>query len=138
MEKKHYNTEMDGLRAQIKHWRTIAYGAGAGFLLMAAANLSLIGDTRIVLTPPDINKTFWVEKGNASPEYIEQMSLFFLSLMMDVTPGNVEYKYNIIKSYLDSEVYGAIETDLAVNAEPWHGGRHQWPCGALYWRKTHQ
>lgn len=117
MDKKQYGTEIDSLRAQTRHWRVIAFSAGAGFLLMASATFALIGNVRVVVAPPVVNKTFWVDHDNASPEYVEQMALFFIRLMLDVTPGNVEDQYKTLKAYVDSEIYGAVQTDLAVNAD---------------------
>lgn len=42
---------------------------------------------------------------NFSESYIEQMSLFFINMLLDLTPANIEYKSQILLRHVDSEYY---------------------------------
>ena len=55
-------------------------------LLLAAHTVRQAGRERVVVVPPAIHKTFWVEAERASPEYLEQMGYFPAQLTLNVTP----------------------------------------------------
>ena len=53
---------------------------------------NMVGRERIVLTPPAIDKSFWVAKDKVSASYLEQMGSFIAYLTLDVSPSSVEWK----------------------------------------------
>ena len=72
-------------------------------LLLAAHTVRQAGRERVVVVPPAIHKSFWVEAERASPEYLEQMGYFLaqLTLLQYAAPAS----------------WGDLRTAMAANAE---------------------
>lgn len=75
------------------------------------------GRERVVLVPPAIHKTFWVDGERASAEYLEQMGYFLAQLTLNVTPHNVEHQGRVLLRYAAPEAYGDLRTSLMTTAE---------------------
>ena len=61
------------------HQRNIFVGMSA---VLLGANVLLAVKTfshqeRIIITPPELHQSFWVEENRVSHHYLEEMSLFF-------------------------------------------------------------
>jgi conjugal transfer pilus assembly protein TraE len=80
--------------------------------MMAIANKNTHRET---LTPPSIQKSFWVDGENVSPEYLEQMGKFILELAVNNTPLNCETNRSALLKYTGSGSYGAISAQTAAN-----------------------
>ena len=59
---------------------------------LAAFAMHMAGRERVVVVPPSINKTFWVESERVSAEYLEQMAYFLLQLKLNVTPQSIDHQ----------------------------------------------
>lgn len=86
-------------------------------LLLAAHTLRQAGRERVVVVPPAIHKTFWVEAERASPEYLEQMGYFLAQLTLNVTPQSVEHQSRLLLQYAAPASWGELRTAMAANAE---------------------
>lgn len=86
-------------------------------LVLATQVARLAGRERIVLTPPTIHKSFWIEADRVSPEYLEQMGYFLMQLTLNVTPHSVEHQSKVLLAYAAPSVYGELRTTLAATAE---------------------
>ncbi|HNQ03791.1 MAG TPA: type IV conjugative transfer system protein TraE [Thiobacillaceae bacterium] len=83
-------------------------------LLVAWAGM---GATRTVVTPPKIEKSFWITDNTASGEYIDQMAQWVSYLTLDVTPDNVQYKSELLLKLAHPDYHGALQQKLRVNAD---------------------
>ena len=86
-------------------------------LLLAAHTLRQAGRERVVLVPPALHKTFWVEAERASPEYLEQMGYFLAQLTLNVTPQSVEHQSRLLLQYAAPASWGELRTAMAANAD---------------------
>ena len=86
-------------------------------LLLAAYTLHQAGRERVVVVPPAIHKTFWVEAERASPEYLEQMGYFLAQLTLNATPQSVEHQSRLLLQYAAPASWGELRTAMAANAE---------------------
>ncbi len=86
-------------------------------LLLAAHTLRQAGRERVVVVPPAIHKTFWVEAERASPEYLEQMGYFLAQLTLNVTPQSVEHQSRLLLQYAAPASWGELRAAMAANAE---------------------
>jgi len=77
-------------------------------VLLAIALAARSDRVRTVVVPPGVNKTFWVEEGSVSPEYLEQMALFLAQLVYNVTPANAEYNTRLLLNHAAPALYGAL------------------------------
>jgi conjugal transfer pilus assembly protein TraE len=90
--------------------------------MLATAVLAVLvvrqsGRERVVLVPPAVHKTFWVEPERASPEYLEQMGYFLAQLTLNVTPQSVEHQSRLLLQYAAPASWGDLRTAMAANAE---------------------
>ncbi len=86
-------------------------------IVLATLVLRVSGRERIVLVPPTINKTFWVESERVSAEYLQQMAYFLMQLTLDVTPHSVDHQSGVLMQYAAPASYGELRATMAANAE---------------------
>jgi conjugal transfer pilus assembly protein TraE len=92
-------------------------------LVMAASNLGLaywVIDTDVrektIVIPPLFEKPFWVHGDEVSPEYLEQMAVFFASLALTYNPDNIGHQVNLFLRHADPRGYGALAAKLEGDA----------------------
>ena len=86
-------------------------------LILAVFAVRLAGRERIVIVPPAIHKTFWVEAERVSPEYLEQMGYFIMQLTLNVTPQSVDYQSKVLLQYAAPSASGEMRTALLATSE---------------------
>ncbi|MCL2590069.1 MAG: type IV conjugative transfer system protein TraE [Betaproteobacteria bacterium] len=111
------NTERKDLIRRNRMLSLIACGLVISQILTLTALLSVIGSERTVLVPPSINKTFWVAGQRASGEYLEQMGAFISWLMLDVSPSSIDWKKEILLTYVEPDQHGQFKAKQEVEAD---------------------
>lgn len=91
-------------------------GSMAVSVLLALIVLFHQDKNRVLVVPPDISKTFWVDNSQVSKEYLLQMGVFLAQLAYDVTPSSVDYNNTVLLHYVDPQDYGAEQKAAAVAA----------------------
>ena len=86
-------------------------------LVLAIFAVRLAGHERIVVVPPAIHKTFWVESDRVSSEYLEQMGYFLMQLTLNVTPQSIDHQAKILLQYAAPASFGELRTVLLAAAE---------------------
>lgn len=86
-------------------------------LILAAFALRMSSRERIVLVPPTVHKTFWVEDEHVSAEYLEQMGYFLMQLTLNVTPLSIDHQSKVLLQYAAPAAYGELRTALSAAAE---------------------
>ena len=86
-------------------------------LVLAVFAVRLSGHERIVVVPPIIHKTFWVESDRVSSEYLEQMGYFLMQLTLNVTPQSVDHQATVLLQYAAPASFGELRTALLAAAE---------------------
>ena len=86
-------------------------------LILAIFAVRLSGHERIVVVPPNIHKTFWVESDRVSSEYLEQMGYFLMQLTLNVTPQSVDHQAKLLLQYAAPASFGELRTALLAAAE---------------------
>jgi conjugal transfer pilus assembly protein TraE len=84
---------------------------------LAALAMQMVGRERVVVVPPSINKTFWVESERVSAEYLEQMAYFLLQLTLNVTPQSIDHQSRMLLQYAAPAAYGELRSALTTAAE---------------------
>jgi conjugal transfer pilus assembly protein TraE len=108
------------LQYVIRHrngYLTLACGSLLLNILLSLGMISLVGHERVIIVPPSISKTFWVDYNTVSPEYLYEMSLFFVGLRFDMTPSNAENQREVMLRYVSPEYYDSLKTQLINEAK---------------------
>lgn len=91
-----------------------------GILALSSVILSagyLYKSEKIILVPPHIKKTLWVQGGEVSQEYLEEMGLYVAKLLLDLSPGSFSYNHDILLKYATPESYGSFKRQLMEDGE---------------------
>lgn len=114
----------NALLHDLKQMRSTVRLQGAALALMGACVLAslvlmfnMVGRDRIVVTPPSIDKTFWVSKERVSSAYLEQMGSFIAYLTLDVSPQSIDWKKTMLLQYVSPDIYGALQTRQELEAD---------------------
>lgn len=108
------------LRQAIQHRNGYLILASASILLnmlLVAYQFRMMSYERIVLVPPEISKSFWVDGHHVSPEYLSEMAHFFVNLRLTASPGNIGAQHRTLLRYVDSASYSDIRSQLQLEAE---------------------
>lgn len=116
--------KLEWLRADIASARratTLLAALLAGSMLanvaLAVLSMRLADRERVVMVPPTLHKTFWVEADRVSGEYLEQMAYFLMQLTLDVTPQSVDHQAGVLMQYAAPAAYGDLRATMAATAE---------------------
>lgn len=71
---------------------------------------------RFIVVPPKLEREFWIEDRTASESYMEQMGVFFATLIGNMSPLNAEYNTAILTRYIDHKSLPVVKTELASQA----------------------
>jgi len=72
-----------------------------------------VGRERIILVPPEIQKSFWVTNNTVSPDYLTEMAIFFANLRLNVTPANALLQHDLLLRYVGSRYYNDLKLSLS-------------------------
>ena len=86
-------------------------------LILAAFAFRMSSHERVVVVPPTVHKTFWVEDERVSAEYLEQMGYFLMQLTLNVSPLSIDHQSKVLLQYAAPAAYGELRTALSSAAE---------------------
>jgi conjugal transfer pilus assembly protein TraE len=111
------NRDLKVLMATVWQQRLAILGLVLCLALALVIMFNMVGREHIVLTPPTIEKSFWVAKDKVSASYLEQMGSFMAYPTLDVSPSSVEWKKGMLLQYVAPDVYGALQTRQDLEAD---------------------
>jgi len=111
------NKDLKVLMTTVWQQRLAILGLVLCLALALVIMFNMVGRERIVLTPPTIEKSFWVAKDKVSGSYLEQMGSFMAYLTLDVSPSSIEWKKGMLLQYVAPDVYGALQTRQDLEAD---------------------
>jgi conjugal transfer pilus assembly protein TraE len=112
-----YRSHLTKIISQRNGYLVLAGGALIVCLLETMIILLLIGRERIVIVPPTIEKSFWVSAQSVSPEYLSEMTMFFASLRLNMTPENAGLQRETLLRYTDPAYYNSLNSQLVKEAD---------------------
>lgn len=88
----------------------IAFLAETLFVLYASNRV------RTLVVPSHIDRKFFIEGDNASPEYVEMMSKYAVELVSSYTPETVEGRTQEFLRFINPEYYSQVSTQMLAMA----------------------
>ncbi|MBS0271671.1 MAG: type IV conjugative transfer system protein TraE [Proteobacteria bacterium] len=115
------------MKAEFLHQNIIKLLSQRNGLLMLAGILSLSNvllvvalickSERIILVPPHIHKVLWIEGGEISKEYLEEMGAYLSKLLLDISPTSFPYNHETLLKYATPEAHGELKKQLIKDGE---------------------
>lgn len=109
MDAQRYADDLQRAQSNLRHSQYLSITLAIAMILSLWLVLNSLGRERTVITPPTLEKSFWITNGEASPAYVEEMAVWVASLILDVTPDTVEYKAKLLLRYTDPRAHGALK-----------------------------
>ena len=101
-------------RAKVLFIQRNSLGLIASFLLVSNLCLCVIAINRqekTVVVPATLAREVIIEDGGYfSVEYLEEMTLFFSSLLLDLTPDNIAYKSSVLLKHVHPTHYHELKS----------------------------
>lgn len=113
-------TQQNGLKEERARTRNMGFVItllSLALLISVVGNMLSVGTERTVVVPPNITKSFWVTGKKASADYIEQMGSFVGWLILDVTPASIDWKKDMLLTYVKPDVFGAMKEKQDLEGE---------------------
>lgn len=102
---------------EIRFLRILCAGLTVLAIAQTAANITLSGDSRTVITPPYIKQGFWVTSKSVSQEYLEEMAYWYAGLALNVTPTGISYQNELFLKYAAPSEYGRLQQEMLSRSE---------------------
>lgn len=67
---------------------------------------------KTIISPLELEQSYWIEGNRFSPNYLEEMALYYAHLLLDVTPSNMLYQGDVLLRYADSSHYGSLKQKI--------------------------
>ena len=71
---------------------------------------------KTVLVPASFKKDIVISNSEVSTSYVEEMTNFYLTMILEVTPENIDYRFSQVLKYTAPETYHAISKFLKEEA----------------------
>ncbi len=72
---------------------------------------------KTVLVPAGFQKEMEVSGNEISGSYLEEVTTFFVTMLLDVTPSDVDYKFKLMLKHIAPDSYHTLEKHLKEEAE---------------------
>lgn len=117
MNNDRHSNDIKDLRTRNRNLGMAVAGLVFALIISLVIILAQLGTERTIVVPPAIDKTFWVTKNKVSKEYLEQMGAFVGWLILDVSPESIDWKKDVLLSYVMPDQSGAMKTRQDLEAE---------------------
>lgn len=97
------------------HFQRNVLGGLVLCLLPATSILAILlffKQERIVVHPPELKQSYWVEGNRFAPAYLEEMGLYFTHLLLDVSQASILYQGDVLLRYVWPGCYGEFRSRI--------------------------
>jgi conjugal transfer pilus assembly protein TraE len=74
-------------------------------------------EEKVIVVPAYLKQSFWVEGESVSKEYLEEMTLFFANLLLNVSPESMQYQRDVALKYVSPEFHNTLYQRLIEEEE---------------------
>ncbi len=91
---------------------TLALGSVVINIVLALTVLFHQPNDRTIIVPAGFKQTFWIDDHGVSGSALAEMTRYFSTLILDMTPENSDYQITQVLHYTDPTTYGALKAQL--------------------------
>lgn len=96
----------------IKQRNLLLVGLGISIMLnilISGLAYKLSDRYKIVITPPVLEESFWIENRKVSSSYLQQMADYFCRLLLDTTAASAHARKEVVLSLVDNASYAQFQ-----------------------------
>jgi len=107
------------LVSHVSFQRNVLAGLSTVLLLVVVLQTMLLffKSEKIIIHPPEIKESYWVQGNRFAPSYLEEMAAYFAHLLLDVSEASFPYQSEIVLRSVDSSHYGHFKTKFLQDLE---------------------
>ncbi len=105
--------ELKGLSSDKKVWMIAALLSLLVNIGLVSGLLSTKHTVQTTFIPPELNNPFTYTNGVYSKEYVEQVSTWFLSLVLNYTPASFKYQMMTFSKHIDPALFSKMRETLS-------------------------
>jgi len=117
MDIKIYRSAMANAFAQNTFLKITVVSLSLVCVLLSIGMIAALNASRTILVPPEIDKTFWIERDTVSKEYLEQMALYITQLELNITPASHGYQTKVLMNYIHPSYHGKMQAKFLADGE---------------------
>ncbi len=111
MKRSHYLSQLANSGYQQAALKVVAGVLLLTNLILVAIVWRATGQAeKTIVVPPDFRRSFWVSGEELSPEYLEQMAMYYSGLLLNYNPANLGYQSNQFLRFVEPGVYGELSS----------------------------
>ncbi|MFK5948040.1 MAG: TraE/TraK family type IV conjugative transfer system protein [Methylococcales bacterium] len=112
MKKSIYKSSLKNSISEMVNMKVLAFTMVLSNLILALFVITADTSEKTIVTPPNFTKPFWVKGSEVSPDYVEQMTRFFLNYMKTYQTANARYQFEEVQRFAHPSIYQSFK---AVN-----------------------
>lgn len=116
MQKTVHDDELNITKKKLKRQEKLNIGLTIALILVALLAVKNMTREHTVITPPVVRESFWIDSAHASPVYLQEMSTYFVLLVNNISPSNVDYQQSLFINFVEPSVQGAFKQQLGLQA----------------------
>lgn len=79
---------------------------------LISSSLLFIKNERVILMPPELSASIWIEHDRVSSSYLEEMGMYFTHLMLDKTPASAHGNNTVLLRYIEPSYFSSFKKQL--------------------------
>jgi type IV conjugative transfer system protein TraE len=109
--------KLDLYRTIIKVLSVVTICLSVALIILAGTSLWAFKNKMVILTPPVLTQQLSMNSVRPNSDYLATMSLFLIDQKLNISPGDVDMKYNIFKKYVSPSAYHSVSLQLDNDKE---------------------
>jgi len=72
---------------------------------------------KVILMPPQLRQEVWVRGDEVSDSWLEEWSVFFCGLLLNISPSTIDYQIDLVLRHADPEAYQDLRNEFFKDKE---------------------
>ena len=112
-----YKDELTRGREAVRTHRAATIVLSLALLVALLTIYQQMGAARVIVTPPVIDRVFWVSGNKVSSDYLELMGPFIAQMVLDISPQSVPYKRDMLLKFVRPAAHGELRIRMDKEAD---------------------
>lgn len=117
MNKNKHVSSLVNYRYSVRIWQIVAGVVMASNIILSYFVLTANTTEKTIIVPPQLDAPFTVYGDEVSSSYIEQMSVYFVQLLLTYNKKNARTQFDMVLHYVNPSAYGEMNTKFSIDID---------------------